>query len=268
MSIETETVGVYRPGRPATERLNAPAAALGVPLWDLPEWRERFPWLIQGVTAARVEAGAVPFDLALFGDGRPREVVERWWALGRATGAFCLVHGHQVHGAVVRLQGDGGPGLHLSPATDGHATRAPGVLLAVSVADCVPISLVDPEKRVIALLHGGWRSVAAGILEGGLDLLAGRLDVHARDLHVHLGPAICGSCYEVGPEVHRELGLPEPARPEPIDLRAVIAARARQAGVLDERITSSSWCTRCGEGPFFSHRGGCAERQVAVLGIA
>lgn len=266
MSAATEETTVPEPGRPATERSRGDAAAAGVPLWEHPDWAARFPWLIQGVTGAR--AGPETFDLALFGDGRPRDVMERWWALGRATGAVRLVHGHQVHGAVVRVHGDGPPGLHVSPATDGHVTRAPGVLLAVSVADCVPISLVAPEARVVALLHGGWRGVAAGILERGLELLAGRLDVKADALHVHLGPAICGACYEVGPEVHRGLGLAEPPGARPIDLRAVVAERARRAGVAAERITTSTWCTRCGDGPFFSHRGGCAERQVAVLGIA
>jgi YfiH family protein len=194
--------------------------------------------------------------------------MERWGRLTRETGADRVVHGRQVHGAAVRLHDAGPPGLHVSPATDGHATRASGVLLTVSVADCAPISLVAPDARVVALLHGGWRGVAAGILERGLELLAGRLDVQPHDLHAHLGPAICGRCYEVGPEVHRGLGLAEPDRAAPIDLRAVIAERARRAGVADQRITQSTWCTRCGDGPFFSHRGGCTERQVAVLGIA
>src|SRR5690606_18360795 len=104
------------------------------------------------------------------------------------------------------------------PAIDGHATRAPGLLLAVSVADCVPVSLVDPERRAVALLHAGWRGAAAGILERGLEVLAERLLARPEDLHVHLGPAICGGCYEVGPEVHRALGLPEPPAPAPVDL--------------------------------------------------
>jgi YfiH family protein len=256
------------PGQRVTERLRPEAAAAGVPLWEHPGWAARFPWLIQGVTAARLRPEEPAFDLALFGDGVAGKVMQRWTALGRATGVDRVVHGRQVHGAAVRAHGEGPPGLQVSPLTDGHATRAGGVLLTVSVADCVPISLVSPARRVVALLHGGWRGVAAGILENGLDLLAGRLDASAGELDVHLGPAICGACYEVGPEVHRALGLPEPGRPQPVDLRAVIAERARRAGVADARITTSTWCTRCGESPFFSHRGGCAERQVAVLGIA
>lgn len=241
------------------------AGADRVPLWENPEWRERFPWLAQGTTAEGDEAR--PFDLSLFGDGCPRDVMERWWALGRSTNAARLVHAQQVHGPVVRVHAEGPPGLQVSPGTDGHVTRIPGVLLTVSVADCVPIFLVDPDRRGIALLHGGWRGIAAGILERGLEVLSERLAVPAGDLYLHVGPAICGDCYEVGPEVHTGLGLPEPEGPQTVDLREVVVDHACRAGVGQERITISSHCTRCGDSPFFSHRGGRAERQVAVLGI-
>lgn len=236
-----------------------------VPIWVHPEWAERFPWLLQGITGAGPDR---PFDLALFGQGRPSDVMGRWWALGRAVGAPRIVHGHQVHGAAVRVHDAGVPGLHVSLATDGHVTRATDTLLAVSIADCVPVSLVEPEQRIVALLHAGWRGVASSILERGLEVLRERLAVDAGALHVHLGPAICGRCYEVGPEVHRGLGLPEPARPAPLDLRAVLVRRALRAGVSAEHVTTSTWCTRCGDSPFFSHRGGRPERQVAFLGIA
>lgn len=241
------------------------AAAAEAPLWTHPEWAERFPWLIQGITGSG--AADRPFDMALFGQGKPGDVMERWWTLGRAAGADRIVHGHQVHRAAVRVHDAGAPGLHISPATDGHITRIPGTMLAVSVADCVPISLVHPELRAVGLLHAGWRGVAGGILEHGLAMLAERLIARPGDLHLHLGPAICGRCYEVGPEVHRGLGLGVPDAPEPVDLRAVAAERAVRAGVSADRITTSTHCTRCGDSPFFSHRGGRAERQVAVLGI-
>ena len=242
----------------------APAPREDVPIWTHPDWAERFPWLIHGITGM---GGGKPFDLALFGQGGSAEVMERWWALGRATGATRLVHGHQVHGATVRVHDAGAPGLHVSPATDGHVTRTSGVLLAVSIADCVPISLVDPESRTVALLHAGWRGVAGDILERALELLALRFALEPDGLYLHLGPAICGECYEVGPEVHSGLGLPEPPDPTPVDLRAVLVSRALDAGLHIERITTSTWCTRCGETPFFSHRGGRPERQVAFLGV-
>ena len=236
-----------------------------VPLWEHPEWRDGFPWLVQGVTG--VGTADQPFDLALFGGRRIREVMARWQALGRSTGATRIVLGQQVHGAEVCFHSEGKPGLHVSPDTDGHVSSTPGVLLAVSVADCVPISLVDPEHRAVALLHGGWRGIAAGIFERCISVLEERLGVRPSDLRVHLGPAICGDCYEVGREVYRALGLPEPLRAERLDLRAHVAERALRAGVAENGVTVSQHCTRCGSTPFFSHRGGRSERQVALLGL-
>ena len=239
------------------------------PLLVHPEWAEAFPWLVQGITGRG--AGPEPYDLAIFGDASGHEVHARWSALWEATGCSRAVHGRQVHRARVLLHGGGPPGLFLPPDCDGHVTRTPGVLLTVSLADCVPVSVVDPRLRAVALVHAGWRGAAAGILERGLAVLRERLGSEPGDLRLHLGPSICGACYEVGPEVHEALGLEVPPAPTPVDLRAALAARAVEAGVAPAAITVSGWCTLCGGGgdaeTFFSHRGGDRGRQVAVLGV-
>lgn len=237
-----------------------PRTGAGVPLHVHPEWEREFPWLVQGTTGR-------PFDLGLFGEGPSGEVVERWGALAGALGVGRVVHGRQVHEATVRVHGEGSPGLLIAPDADGHVTRASGVLLTVATADCVPVSVVDPERRVVAMLHAGWRGAAAGILERGVEVLGERFRSEPRVLRVHLGPAICGSCYEVGPEVHEALGLEPPDAPTPVDLRGVLAARVVEAGVAAGRVSASSHCTRCGGSSFYSHRGGCRERQVGFLGV-
>jgi copper oxidase (laccase) domain-containing protein len=107
--------------------------------------------------------------------------------------------------------------------------------------------------------------VAAGVLERGLALMPGRAD--ARELRVHLGPAICGRCYEVGPEVFAALGEAVPPSATVIDLRGVVARRALEAGVSPSSITVSEHCTRCTHSGLFSHRGGDLGRQVGYLGI-
>jgi len=236
-----------------------------VPAYVHPEWYQGFSWLVQGVTSRGDEASA--FDMALFGSGRVGTVLGRWEALGRATGTARWVHARQVHGAAVRLHDAGPPGLHVAAPCDGHATIAPGVLLTVGLADCVAASLVDPVRRAVALLHCGWRGAAEGILETGIAVLAERAASRAGDLHLHLGPAICGECYEVGPEVHAALGLPVPGGPLPVDLRAVLVRRAVAAGIDGSRVTISGHCTRCGDSPFFSHRAGSVERHVSFLGL-
>ena len=207
-------------------------------------------------------------DFGLFTGAPAGAAMQRWELLAEGTGCGSVVHARQVHGCEIALHGATPPGLLLVPPCDGHATRQPGTLLAVSVADCVPIFVVAPRVRAVMLLHAGWRGVASGILEAGLAMLESRLGAHAPDTHIHMGPAICGRCYEVGGEVHEALGLPRPAFPAlPVDLRRVLADRALASGADPAHVTISTFCTRCADTPFFSHRGGDAGRQIAVLGI-
>jgi polyphenol oxidase len=84
-----------------------------------------------------------------------------------------------------------------------------------------------------------------------------------RDLSAHLGPAICGSCYEVSPDVHLRLTGRAVPRATPVDLRAIIAERVRASGVPN--VTVSPWCTRCHNDRFFSHRCGDDGRQLGVI---
>lgn len=229
-----------------------------------PLWRDTLPWLVQGTTGRGADGAG---DLGLFGDTPVGVALRRWRALRSAAGLPRAVHSLQVHGNAILVHDVGEPGLALTEGYDGHLTRRPGILLTVSVADCVPISVLDVTDAAagsvsIALLHGGWRGTALGILPAGLARLGG----DPARLLVHLGPAICGACYEVGPEVHESLGLPVPDAPAPVDVRAVLARQAIDAGVPAHRITVSEHCTRCGD-LFFSHRAGSAGRQLGILGI-
>jgi YfiH family protein len=237
-----------------------------VPALLHPEWAARFPWLVQGTTTRGSHGTA--FDLGLFAGASPAHLVhENWNRLLATTGMPCAAHARQVHEAEVRLHRSMPPGLSVVEPCDGHVTDAAGVLLAVTVADCVPIFVVSPEQRAVAALHAGWRGAAAGVLEAGLRVMDEALGASPGDLHVHLGPSICGECYEVGPEVFEALGRPSPGRPTAIDLRSVLAERAEAAGVGGDRITISSHCTRCTSSDLFSHRGGDGQRQVGYLGV-
>lgn len=207
--------------------------------------------------------------MGCFGATPVREATARWNALRESSGCPRAVHARQVHGAAVDVHEAADAGLFIGEGRDGHFTARAGVLLTVSVADCVPVFLVDPVRRAVALVHAGWRGVAAGILGAGVAEFA-RTGSDPADLLVHLGPAICGDCYEVGPEVFAALGLDAPPGPAPLDLRAARAARAVAAGVTAERITASAHCTRCqrtGPRRFHSHRAGDPERQIAFLGV-
>ena len=234
-----------------------------VPALGLEAWTERWPWLIQGITTS----GEEDFDLALFGGDASRSVTARWEALISELAVTSAVHSRQVHEATVRVHGARGTGLRIGPAGDGHVTRDPGLLLTASVADCVPVYLVAPEERVVAVVHAGWRGAAQGILERAIRLFQDRFGIGADRLHAHAGPSICGSCYEVGPEVHEALGEPAVDQPTPVDLRGNLLRRAARAGIAEERLSRSGHCTRCGTAGLFSHRGGDTGRQMAFIGV-
>ncbi|HYJ78519.1 MAG TPA: polyphenol oxidase family protein [Longimicrobiaceae bacterium] len=239
-----------------------------MPLWVHPGWQERFPWLVQGTTGRGT--GAEPFDLGLAGAQPVGEVLPRWRKLRAATDAQVVAHSRQVHGAAVCVhRGESAPGILLMDGFDGHVTARPGLVATVGVADCIPVSVVDPEHRAVALLHAGWRGVAAGIVERGMELLAREWASRPAQLWVHCGPAICGECYEVGPEVHAAIHprREPPPIPAPIDLRAAVAERVAELGIPAAQVSLSRHCTRCGPPDFFSHRGGSPARQMGVLGI-
>ena len=241
-------------------------APRGVPSCELPGWSERFG-VVAGITT-RGSDPSEPFDLGLWGRAPVGEVMGRWRAFRRHHAGFGgFVLAHQVHGTRVlwheRIEG----WLQLEGA-DGHATAARGLLLTVTVADCVPVYLVDPRRGALALLHAGWRGAAGGILRAGLELLRERAGSDPRDVVMHTGVGVCGDCYEVGSEVLSALGLPVDGEgPWHVDIRDRLLAQARWLGIGE--ATRSAWCTAHDGDRFFSHRasGGADGRMVAYLGF-
>jgi YfiH family protein len=235
-----------------------------VPLVQHEDWRLRFPWLLQGTTT---RTPTEDWDFRLYGPSPAGEVLDRWEQLQEDTSMPAAVHAHQVHGARLMSHVGAEPGLRLLRGFDGHFTGTPGVLLTVSVADCVPVFLVDPARKCVGVVHAGWKGVAARILDEALSGMRTWFGSSPRDVHVHLGPSICGRCYEVGPEVHEAVGLQRPEAPEPVDLRLLLARQGERAGIPGDQISRSGYCTRCDAALFHSHRGGSSGRQLGILGI-
>ena len=194
-----------------------------------------------------------------------REVMARWARLREdlRAGGPRLATAMQVHGARVVVHGSDWEGWLRVDGADGHVAPTRGTAVAVTIADCVPVFLAHPAGG-IALLHSGWRGTAARIVEHGIAALAHR-GMPASELRLHLGPAICGACYEVGPDVAAALAgaAGAPSTPAHVDLRTLIADQARSAGV--RHISISALCTRCDNDRLFSHRAGDEGRQLAVM---
>jgi hypothetical protein len=230
----------------------------------LTDWRSH--GVVAGITGRGAESGR-GFDLGLWTDAPVGEVMSRWRAFRRAQPGFDgVVLGNQVHGTVVETVGPS-RGWTYVEGVDGWVTTSPGVLLTVTVADCIPVYLVVPGRGV-ALLHAGWRGTAGGILTVGLAGLTEVTGSASSDVLMHLGIGICGRCYEVGSEVMTGCGVAaEGAGPWHLDLRARLASEGRRLGI--ERISTSGWCSAHDRPSFYSHRAsrGVDGRMVAYLGV-
>jgi polyphenol oxidase len=162
-----------------------------------------------------------------------------------------------------------GRGDRRTEEADGQLATAPGEGVAVLVADCLPILLAGGGAG--AALHGGWRSLAAGIVEEGVRAL--REAGAGGPIEAALGPSARGCCYEVGEEVHEALpgGRVRGAHsgaggPDNLDLAMVARRRLEGAGVM--RVHDIGLCTICSEASlFFSHRrdGAPTGRQAGLL---
>ncbi|MBX6378453.1 MAG: peptidoglycan editing factor PgeF, partial [Clostridia bacterium] len=178
-----------------------------------------------------------------------------------------------VHGAAVVYAA---PGPWLAPEADALVTDSPVVVLGVLAADCAPIFLLDPRRRVAGLAHAGWRGTARGVVLRTLEVMAGRWGTNPADVVAVVGPCIGPCCYEVGEEVVEALsellGSEVPVRRETgrrprLDLRTANARQLVQAGVDPRRVVTVDLCTSCRADLFFSHRreGTAAGRMLALL---
>jgi len=259
----TTAVATHDP-QPTTSTLREEPLPGPLPRFEIPTWRSRHG-LVAGITGRGT--GPVPYDLGLWSQQPVGDVMTRWKALRTAEGGLgATAMGHQVHGDRV-VWHDVGLGWTIVDGVDGHATDKSGLMLAVTVADCIPVYLAAPRHGGIALLHAGWRGTAAGILERGVEILSSRVRCEPFDIIMHCGVGISGSEYEVGSEVIEGLKLSTEGKgPWHVDLRSVLAERGRALGVSD--ITVSEWCSARDREHFFSHRksGGTDGRMVAYLG--
>jgi hypothetical protein len=191
------------------------------------------------------------------------DVWDRWLALTESLSPASdrLVFAHQVHGTTIEEHRAGWRGLLRVPDADGHVSLTTPTAMAVTLADCVPVFIGHPSGSA-AVLHSGWKGTAGGITTALLRLMKAR-GLHPVDLRVHCGPAICGRCYEVSPDVYASLTGRAVDRPTLVDLRDLILAQASAEGVT--HLSRSTSCTRCDNRAFFSHRCGDQGRQLGVI---
>jgi YfiH family protein len=176
----------------------------------------------------------------------------------------------QVHGAQVRVAPWEG-----RPEGDAAVAWAPGLILGIETADCLPVLLVDPRRRAVAAVHAGWRGTVAAVSRVAVHaLLAG--GSRAEDLFAALGPGIGPCCYEVGPEVRAAFGpagaaffRPGPHGRDHLDVRSANRRQLVEAGLDPARIGGLDQCTSCRPDLYHSYRrdGPGSGRMISYVGL-
>jgi polyphenol oxidase len=263
----------------------------------------KFSWLLHGFSTRRGGVsslnGQSVLNLGFTGWDARENVLEnrRRFQCSLSTSPFPLVCLRQVHSDVIQV-------LDSAPSEprrgDACITDRPGLLLAVQTADCVPILLVDPQKRAIAAVHAGWRGTLQRILAKTVGAMQMHFGSDPRSLLAAIGPCIGPCCYEVGTDVAAQFlsqfpdassyfdeprtgdepnplqwlnKMPPGHQPPPkgvfLDLRKANRSQLLAAGLRRQNISTSGLCTACRPDLFFSYRkqGGETGRQMAAMAL-
>jgi polyphenol oxidase len=243
--------------------------------------------VVVGVTTRHGGVSHPPYDtlnLSFSVGDRPEDVAANRAraaeAFGVALGTF--VFARQVHGTSVAYVGadDAGRGTRGPDGavadTDVLVTTASDVTLALLMADCVTVALVDPAAHVLAAAHAGWRGTASGVIAAAVRAMAG-YGARPERVRAYVAPAVAPERYQVGPEVVNALAravAPAPldagvvVRPDPPDRARLdlVAANRQQlvaAGVRPEHVFDSG--TTTADPAYFSDRAARPCGRFALL---
>ena len=260
------------PERATPQRISHDRLKVEHPAWD------SVPGLVHGVTtrAALPEPGKADF-FTVIARARAAGVLPERWTVGA----------DQVHGAAVAaidrpLDDSLRPAGYRCdealracefPRTDALVTSLPGLLLVIQTADCLPIFLVDADRRVAALAHCGWRG-RRGRRRRSPAARAFALGARPRSLQAWLGPCICAENYEVSAAIAEDFaaafpGAPAAADGRHLDLPAIARWQLLQAGLAPESIIDSGECTLGRPDRYHSYRGAGDEagRMLSFIGF-
>lgn len=194
-----------------------------------------------------------------------------------------FIYAQQVHSGkvtIVTKNDIGSMARDFSPETDAMITNLKGICLMVMVADCVPILIYDPVKKVVAAVHAGWRGTVKKIVINTVEAMQNHFHCNSTDLLVGIGPSSGPCCYEVGEDVKQEV---EKAFGSTIGVMSDMKSNSKYhfdlwqanknqllgCGVKETNIEVSALCTQCNSEIFFSSRasGGVTGRFAAGISL-
>ena len=258
-----------------------------------------FKWLVHGFSLRYDPQTGQELSLG-FNEYQPREVVEnnRKKLVQTISGVLaaselikvsdgdasrtedeaCLVTLQQIHSDLVYSFPSDFP-KKFSLSGDGLITDQTGAMLSVQTADCLPVLMVDPEKRVVGAVHAGWRGTLKQIVEKTVAKMQTQFSSKPAHCLAVVGPAIRCCCYEVGEEVveafHAKfdyastLFQSQSMGRKTLDLAAACRYQLLHAGLVADHIFADPPCTSCHTDQFFSHRAerGKTGRMMGIIGL-
>jgi polyphenol oxidase len=253
---------------------------------SLLKFKGAFDCLRHGFSLRHGGVSRPPYDTLNTGfhvGDEPAAVVENRRRLALALGYqdVDVIAGQQVHGSGVAvvdgtMRGRGACSDKTAlPATDGLVCCEPGVVLMCHAADCTILFFYDAVQRIIGLAHAGWRGAVAGI---GLSMIDAMKESGSKpeNIHAALAPTIGPCCYRVGEDLAEQ--VPVRWRDRVLfgklnqiyfDLPKLQHLLLSEAGIRDDKILKSNFCTCCSGDKFFSHRasGGHTGRMAAIISL-
>lgn len=225
-----------------------------------------------------------PYDslnLSFQRDDKRENVTRNFQLLSENTGIPMeyMVLTSQVHGSDISIVNKEHCGMGLLRdrtfgQSDGLITADRNVALVTFHADCVPVYLYDSTKKVIGLIHSGWRSTLLKISAKAVKIMKEEFSCNSSDIRAVIGPCIRKCCFEVGRDVYEEFLKVFPNCTEAfadngvklkIDLVNIIINTLKGEGLSYTDIHDVNRCTVCEKELFFSHRGG---RGISGTGAA
>lgn len=253
---------------------------------------EKFSWCCHGFSTriGGVSQGVYhSMNLSFQRGDKKEDVEENYRRISGAIGfdlerTVCSQQTHTVNIRKVREE-DGGKGI-LRPLdyqdVDGLITDIPGMTLATSFADCVPLFFVDPIHKAVGLAHSGWRGTAGRMGSHMVQAMKEAFDSKPEELYAAIGPSICQDCYEVSEDVAEVFQKEFPSHAESRELLyrkengkyQLNLWRANEIilleeGIRAEQISFPGICTCCNPDFLFSLRASKGKRGnlSAFLGI-
>ncbi|MBT4594627.1 peptidoglycan editing factor PgeF [bacterium] len=193
--------------------------------------------------------------------------------LKQKFGVGRLVLLDQVHGTCAHVISKSETQKYFSKQGDILVTNVRDTALGIMTADCLPVMLYDPVRRVIAAVHAGWKGSISGVTTAAVKLLKSKFHSRAEDLKVFLGPCACVCCYEVSKDFMQVLESWKSIRIFVSPRRyffnhpLYVTEKLVSEGILLESIkTNTNHCTIC-DSNFHSHRRsrGSPDRQISVI---